>query len=267
MNMKSASQTKSSKRYIYVANWKLERPFSEAYAWCKKYKGSLQKMAAYGSYVICPDFTALAPLAKIFKSSGIQVGAQNCAAYACGAYTGEVSAQSLMELGCTHCIVGHAERRYYYGETDRDVSRKIKQLVAHNITPIACIRGLKQEGSPEVLEKALCQQMDSILTSFIDACTCLSNQSSAMPELYIAYEPLCAIGSGRLPSSAELMGIFTFLREYVNEVYPVLSVKLCYGGSVNPETIVSLKQIDEIDGFLIGKASLDFQSLKKIVLS
>jgi triosephosphate isomerase (TIM) len=250
---------KAYKNYLFIANWKMELSHNQALAWCDCYGALLEELIRSNeiTFVLCPEFTVLSQVKKAL-SPALALGAQNCAAHECGAYTGEVAAQSLAQLGCTYCIVGHNERRRLYGETNADVACKVALLVKHGITPIACIGDAQAE-------------LESILEGFTRAYDLSARQKSeSRPDLVIAYEPEWAIGTGKVPGRNDLIEYARAMRRvihtYIPRYAPDADIRLCYGGSVTTESMQELKQVDELDGFLIGRASLDFQMLKKIVV-
>lgn len=205
--------------------------YIQACAWLKTHLQELTTLTQEHTIVICPDFTILSHM----QETEFRYGAQNCAQELTGAYTGEVSAQTLKELGCSYCIIGHSERRRLFGETAQACAQKVQRLQECGITPIYCIgeEDFKQDPVLELAPK----------------------------NLIIAYEPVWAIGTGVTPTIAELQDRIGSIKEYTEDRYPVL-----YGGSVNGKNSAELKKVTGLDGFLIGKASTDFQELKKIVL-
>jgi len=225
---------------LYIANWKMYLSHTQASAWLQAHGAEIAALAKENTIVICPDFTLLPNM------HGLLYGAQNCAAEQAGAYTGEISAQTLKELGCSYCIVGHSERRTLFGETTQECAKKITLLQENGIIPIYCIGEQEQSSNPYAVLKS---QLDPVL-------------QEAPQHLIVAYEPVWAIGTGKTPPTAFLTEVVTWIKEYIPVNFPVI-----YGGSVTEVTIRELKSITIIDGFLIGKASTDFQQLKKIVLS
>src|SRR5690606_20223351 len=126
-------------KYIYIANWKMNLGYHESISYCIQNLDRLQTLSNVTHIVLCHSFVALAPIIEILKNSSISIGTQNCSVYKSGSYTGEVSAQSLAEIGVTYCIVGHSERRMYFGETTDTIIKKINLLLDNNIQPIICI--------------------------------------------------------------------------------------------------------------------------------
>jgi len=243
----------TSKSFYYIANWKMNMPLTSALTFAKQHGQELASLTnATKKIVLCPSFPALAPLAHQLKATSVQLGAQNCAAHQKGAYTGEVSVQSLAEAGCTYCIVGHSERREYFDETNIDVAEKVPLLIAAGITPIVCVGETKEQRDAYQTHAALEEQ----LAPLVQSC---KKETIAYDQFLIAYEPIWAIGTGQQPDPDTLATIFSWLAQKMPEC------TLAYGGSVAPENTQALQQIEHISGFLIGGASLDFQKLKKIV--
>jgi len=248
------------KSRIYVANWKMNMPLDGALELTKQCK----KLMAHQDnkekqIVLCPTFPALYPIAKLLQSTPIGIGAQNCSEHEMGAYTGEVSAQSLSQVGCTYCIVGHSERRNYFHETNEIIARKVGKLFGAAINPIICIGETAKEHKDNKTLQALEQQLDPIINV-------INNAEQCSDELYIAYEPVWAIGTGKVPDKATLQTTFNWLHAHVQSaLQPAKSVYLLYGGSVDEHTVKDIAEVQYIDGFLVGGASLDFQKFKNIV--
>lgn len=201
--------------------------------------------------VLCPSFLSLDTIKNI--NNEIQIGAQNCSEYQNGPFTGEISAKSLSELNVNYCIIGHSERREM-GETDETIVQKVKVLLENKITPIICIGENLKDFESGQTKQAITSQIEPILKI-------IKNEN-----FIIAYEPIWAIGTGKTPYPSEVYEIADFIRKILEKHYiQHNNYKIVYGGSVSSKNISSLKLIENIDGFLIGKASIDFQELKKIV--
>jgi triosephosphate isomerase len=184
------------------------------------------------------------------------LGAQHCSPFAHGAYTGQVDALSLAQLGCAYGIVGHSETRLYFHYTDQDIAQSIIQLLTQAITPIICIGETAQERSLLHTHARLEQQLNALaeaLTQF------------QKPSYILAYEPIWAIGTDITPTKDELLVLVDWLNQYLDKAAMPAPQAIIYGGSVNPISIGMLKGIDRFNGFLIGSASLDFQTVEKIV--
>ncbi|MGB8367351.1 MAG: triose-phosphate isomerase [Candidatus Babeliales bacterium] len=238
---------------IFVANWKMMMSRTKALTFCNDNRAAFAELSQSSQLVICPSFPMLASLVKIFEKTKIAIGAQNCSQYKEGAYTGDVSSKMLAEIGCRYCIVGHSERRYYFGETNKEIAEKIKQLFACNIQPIVCVGETKQEYENKKTLQVLAQQLDPI-------CQIMNRENP----IIIAYEPVWSIGTGIIPDQYYLSTIFSWLFDYMQQI-PSHTLFL-YGGSVNANNVALIKKIPHVSGFLIGSASTDFQKFEKIVL-
>ncbi len=238
---------------LFVANWKMMMPLTKAISFCKDNKNTLIVLSNSSQLIICPSFPILKLLTTIFENTQVAIGAQNCSRYKEGAYTGEVSSEMLAAMGCLYCIIGHSERRRYFGETNEDVAEKAKQLLACNIQPIICIGETKQEYENQETFRVLTEQLAPI-------CHTIKKEKS----IIIAYEPVWSIGTGIIPSQRYLTMIFSWLFDHMKQV--VNNPIFLYGGSVMENNVALIKQIPFVSGFLIGSASTDFQMFEKIVL-
>lgn len=231
------------KKFFYIANWKSYFTYHQSLAWLQDYDDELGVLTKENTIILCPDFLTLAELRS--KNATITFGAQTCSSYGLGAYTGEISAQSLSELGIIYCIVGHSERRRLFYETLDESARKIGMLFRNAITPILCVS--------DDYKTELNHIFSNMIIDF-SAHQCI-----------IAYEPISSIGTGFVPSSEKIATTLDLIKQEIIRFFPENSFLLVYGGSVSSLTIQELKTIKLLDGFLIGKASTDFQELKKIV--
>ena len=196
--------------------------------------------------ILCPSY----PHLGLTTASSIKIGAQNVSLTGNGAYTGEVSAHQLKSYGVSYAIVGHSERRKNQKETSEEISVKVKNLLEENITPIVCIgEPLEEKDNPQVL--------DYLLTEFLNSTTGLTEEDYG--KIIIAYEPIWAIGTGIIPSNADISLKISFLQKH----FP--KSKVVYGGSVNENNILELIKNKELDGFLIGGMSLEIDNLKIVL--
>lgn len=241
---------------LFVANWKMNKSFSESRDFCVSHKSDLKKISTHASIeiVLCPSFPALDSVRKLLSDTAIHLGSQTCSPHPNGAYTGQVSAQSLKEVGCNYCIVGHSEQRAFAGVTDEDVAHAAKNLCEQKIEPIICIGENKEQFEKKETLRFLEQQLDPVIAAL----------KTTTQQITIAYEPIWAIGSGETADA-------DYLTKIVKHVSTILSQthagpwRIIYGGSVSVETIRSFADIPSLAGFLIGGASLDFQKFEKIV--
>ncbi len=241
-------------RKLFVANWKMNKTVTHAISFCTTYKESLKKLTAHADIVLCPSFPALAPIGQLLQHTNIGLGAQTCSSHEKGAYTGEVSAAMLKEVGCSYCIIGHSEQRRAAHLSAEDIAKQAVRLIAVGIEPIICIGETKKEFTEHLSKSVLEHQLNPIFHAL----------ASFKQPITIAYEPIGAIGSGILPELSYLEDIFFWLTKKLT-ASTVSKWRLLYGGSVNPDTIAPLKTVSHVDGFLIGDASLDFQKFEKIV--
>ncbi len=242
--------------YLYIANWKMNLSYSQSLDFCTNNIDQLNALVYSAQVVLCPSFVALGPIAQVLKKSSITIGAQNCSEFESGSYTGEVSAASLAEIGVSYCIVGHSERRIYFGETTEKIIKKINLLYANAMMPIICIGENKEEFLQKKTIHALTEQLEPILKTFVH---------QQYKHIIIAYEPFWAIGTGIIPENTYLEEISIWLKNYVAEFAPDCTMQLLYGGSINEKNIHQLKTIKLIDGFLIGGASTNFETFCGII--
>ncbi|MDZ4154147.1 triose-phosphate isomerase [Methylicorpusculum sp.] len=249
------------KPFVYVANWKMNLSFTQEVAFAKQNQADLIELGKKPdtTIVLCPSYCSLAPLSELFKNSSIALGAQDCSAYKPGAHTGQIHAQTLAELGCTFCIVGHSEKRTQCHETNEQIAQKVAHLIVHNITPIICIGETIKDHRAGKTVAILEEQLAPIVAAFIHAET--------IPPLCFAYEPIWAIGTGVIPTPEVLKTTYAWLRAHLQQKlgHASQNTRLMYGGSVDEQTSAKITMLADIDGLLIGSASLDFQKFKKIV--
>lgn len=243
-------------KHLYVANWKMNTSFTTSINFCTNNLEKLHAFANTVNIVLCPSFVALAPIVGILKNSAIEIGAQNCSEYESGSYTGEVSAESLAEVGVTYCIIGHSERRMHYGETTDAIVKKINLLHKYNIQPIICIGETQEHFLSKATFTVLTEQIMPLI-KYLD--------QQKNKRITIAYEPTWSIGSGIIPENAYLQEVFAWLSKLLRQQLQNYTIQLLYGGSVNRKNIDQLKNIPHINGFLIGTASTDFEEFSAII--
>lgn len=237
---------------LFIANWKMYKTYNETIDFAEKHRYELEELSANKTKVIiAASFICLDALGKIFNKGPIGICAQNCASEQTGAFTGEVDASSLAQIGCTYTIIGHSDRRRLFHETNEMVAAKVKILFKNQIRPIICIGETQEEFDEGRTIEVLTAQLESLI-KILDA-----EESSYC----IAYEPIWAIGTGKTPNNEELENTFEWIFNYLRHEH----CTLLYGGSVTEENAKKFLQIPRVGGLLIGKASCDFQSLKKIV--
>jgi triosephosphate isomerase (TIM) len=209
--------------------------------------------------VIAPPFTALAAAVGAARGSGVAISAQNMHWEREGAFTGEISARMLVDAGCTGAIIGHSERRQYFGETDETVHRKIKAALEAGLTPIVCVGETLAEREGNLTDSVLKRQVKDGLRALTPA---------EFSRILIAYEPVWAIGTGRTATPEMAADAHRHIRNLVAAQFTpeqASTLRILYGGSVKPDNIKGLMAQDEIDGALVGGASLDPKSFAAIV--
>jgi len=209
--------------------------------------------------VVFPPFPYLQKVKTLLQGTGIAVGAQNMFWEEKGAYTGEVSPLMLVDVGCRYVILGHSERREYFGETDEKVNRKIKAALKFGLRPLVCIGEKLEERKKGLAEKVVESQLRGSLSGL---------NPSQISQIVIAYEPVWAIGTGETATPQQAQKMHKFIREILERICGekiAQSVRIQYGGSVRPDNIRELMDQPDIDGALVGGASLDAISFVKIV--
>ncbi|MFI5332891.1 MAG: triose-phosphate isomerase [Candidatus Babeliales bacterium] len=244
--------------FLYVANWKMNFTCAQAGAFITNHRDDLIELARQHELVLCPSYEALYPIAQHIANTPLHLGAQNCSMHHRGAYTGDVSAESLRELGCTYCIVGHSEQRHYHQVTDREVAAQVERLLTHQITPIICIGETQEQYKVHTTRETLLQQLN-LVTDVLNQ----YNQTNLA--IYIAYEPVWSIGTGVVAPITYLQEIFAWLHETCATLTTQVTYRFLYGGSINEDNAPALKSVNHLGGFLIGNASLDFKKIKNIV--
>ncbi|MBU0599182.1 triose-phosphate isomerase [bacterium] len=243
---------------IMVGNWKMNYPVSESCHLAFQLVKSLSSVEDV-EVVICPSFTSLDPVAKLIKKTNIKLGAQNVYFEKKGAYTGEISPLMLKDLGCDYVIVGHSERRKYCQEDNPMINLKIRAAIEADLFPILCVGENLEERIRGVHEEIVYIHITGGL---------LSLSKKEVERVTIAYEPVWAIGTGNTATPSDAQAIHKFIRETLAKIYDqelANHVRIQYGGSVTPENISSLMAQPDIDGALVGGASLNASSFEKIV--
>jgi len=248
-----------AKKKLAAGNWKMNKTPSEAYELALKMKEELAD--AKHEVVLCPPFTALSEVIKAVKGSNISVGAQNMHFKDEGAYTGEVSAKMLVDLGVKYVIIGHSERRQYFNETDETVNLKMIQALKYNLIPILCVGESLQEREDNVT-------FDLIRAQIKKAYKNISKEDAK--KTVIAYEPIWAIGTGKTATSEQANEVCMDIRKTLGEIYDEATasqIRILYGGSVTKDCAKDLFSQSDIDGGLVGGASLKVEDFKIIANS
>ncbi|MCX5668421.1 MAG: triose-phosphate isomerase [Candidatus Omnitrophica bacterium] len=246
------------RRVIIAGNWKMNKNISESIDLANSIKRSLYDIEEV-EIVICPPFTSLSDVNEITMETNIKLGAQDCFWEKEGAFTGEVSAGMLKSVGCEYCIIGHSERRQFFGETNETVNKKLKVLLKENIKPIVCV-GEKLE------ERKSGRTFDVIKDHVVNSLAGISKEE--MVRTVIAYEPVWAIGTGVNATKEQAEEAHKYIRTLLGQMHGddvAKSVRIQYGGSVKPENIKELILQEDVDGALVGGASLKADSFVQLV--
>ncbi|HZK18972.1 MAG TPA: triose-phosphate isomerase [Clostridia bacterium] len=248
------------RRKVIAANWKMFKTVGEARKYIEKFKTTLAEGPEPGVDVLLfPPFTALQEVATALKGSYVGYGAQNMYWEDEGAYTGEISPGMLSDLGCTHVLLGHSERRQFFGETDETVNKKAKVALKHGLIPIVCVGEKIEDREAGNTETVVRAQLEGSLKDL---------GADDMGSVIIAYEPIWAIGTGRTASENDAQEVNAFIRRVVAGMVgekAAEAVRIQYGGSVKPDNAPGLMSQPDIDGALVGGAGLDPVSFAAIV--
>ena len=243
---------------IIAGNWKMNKTVAEALTLVQDLKIEIANIMAV-DIVVCPPFTALSEVAKALRGSNIRLGAQNMSEHGPGAYTGEIAAVMLKEFGARYVILGHSERRQYQKESDELISKKARAAHAASLQPIVCVGETLAEREAGQMEKVLETQVRGSLTGL---------GRDQIVETIIAYEPVWAIGTGKTATTDQAQAAHAFIRGLLTKLYDETTarrVRIQYGGSVKPSNARELMSQPDVDGALVGGASLEAQSFAEIV--
>lgn len=246
------------KRPLIAGNWKMFKTIPEALTVVASIKAGVHK-ATECSIAICPPFTALAAVSAALNDCSIDLGAQDMYPETEGAFTGEISPLMLKDVGCRYVILGHSERRSHFHETDEFVNRKVKTALKYSLVPIVCIGETLQEREARKAFEVVKSQFDGSLKDLTP---------EDIQRTVIAYEPVWAIGTGRTATPEQAEQMHSYIRRLLHEKYgeeDALRVLILYGGSVRPDNMAALMQKPNVDGALVGGASLKAESFIQIV--
>jgi len=234
------------RRWMIAGNWKMHNNKSEAVLLAKAVKEGTQDISG-GDVVLAPPFTALQSVYETIVGSHVLLAAQNIYYEDKGAFTGEISPLMLKDVGCSYVIIGHSERRKYFHETDEAVNLKVKKSLATGIKPIVCVGETEEERNKGITEFVVGIQVKKALYGIDN-----------IDEIVIAYEPVWAIGTGKNATPIEAEEVHRFIRNIIGDIYGEVcnNTKILYGGSVTPDNIGELIGMEDIDGALVGGASL-----------
>lgn len=258
MRLKGYRAETIMKKPFIVGNWKMNLTLKQGVEFARLLKNGLKgkREVLCG---ICPSFVFLSEICKILEGCNICVAAQNVHSETNGAYTGEVSALMIKEVGCTHVLIGHSERRHIFHETDSFINAKIKTALSVTLKPIFCIGETLEEREAGRTKDVIQSQLKGGLRDI---------HADQLEELVIAYEPVWAIGTGKTALPGQANEVHSFIRNIVADEYGkdfAANLYIQYGGSVKPENAKELMAQPEIDGLLVGGASITFESFLKII--
>ncbi len=243
---------------LIAANWKMNKTVSETEDYIKKFLKLVGKLEDR-EVLLCPPFTSLYVAGKLLKDTPVKLGAQNCFYEKSGAFTGEVSLPMLKELGCSYVIVGHSERRRIFCESDEVINKKLVACLEEGIRPILCVGERIEDREAGMTFKVVETQIR----------LALSGIEKYTDSVDIAYEPVWAIGTGVPATPEDAVEVHRFIKEVLKDLNPGSEgrTRVLYGGSVKPENASEFMKHEEIEGLLVGGASLDPESFAKIVNS
>ncbi len=247
------------RKKIVAGNWKMNTTISEGELLVNQILTLKRESQPEAELIVAPPFTHLATISKLLQGSGVALSSQNCADELSGAYTGEVSASMLNAVGCEYVILGHSERREYYGETSAKLVKKVKLSLANNLTPIFCIGEKLEEREANKHFEVVEEQIKEVLFGL---------DPEDFAKIVIAYEPVWAIGTGKTATSAQAQEIHKYIREVLAGKFGELAqnTPILYGGSCKPSNAAEIFAQPDVDGGLIGGASLvaaDFIAIAK----
>ena len=242
---------------LIAGNWKLNKTTDEAVALASDIKAGATVDGV--DVLVSPVFTTLSSVAKALEGSKVFLAGQNMHSELSGAYTGEIAPTMLTDVGCSHVILGHSERRQYFGETDEGVAKKTKVALDNGLLPISCVGETLDEREADKTMDVVGRQVDAILNAV---------SADEVGKVVIAYEPVWAIGTGKVATPEQAREVHAFIRKRVGEVHGQAvadAVRILYGGSVKPDNVKGLMALPDVDGALVGGASLKADSFLKLV--
>lgn len=244
------------RKKLVVANWKMHGNLASNQQLLQAYIAALSSLTHVDA-VVCVPYPYLAQAQSLLQNTNIAWGAQNLSKDEIGAFTGEVSASMLRDFGATFVIIGHSERSTAYCESDENIATKFMQAKKHGLTPILCVGETLIEREAGVMQMVVAQQLDTIINTY---------GAAVFANAVVSYEPIWAIGTGLAATSDQAQSMHEFIRSKIATLdnQAANSMKILYGGSVNPQNAVQLLVMKDVDGGLIGKCSLNAQEFAKI---
>jgi len=246
------------RKTVIAGNWKMFKTQVEASELVKALQAEVEGYTEV-EVVICPTFTSLSRVNQLLQGSTIRMGAQDVYWEDEGAYTGQISAAMLLDSGCRYVIIGHSERRQYFNETDETVNKKLKKVLETSLIPILCIGETLEERESERVEEVVLGQLKRAVEGLTE---------DDVSRIIVAYEPVWAIGTGRTATPEVAEEVHAMIRQWLTETFSgelSSGTRILYGGSVKPGNVVELMSQPDLDGALVGGASLDAQTFAKIV--
>jgi triosephosphate isomerase len=244
------------KKRLYIANWKMNLTSLAAATLAQNFKKIKSPSA---TLIVAPSLNALERVATKIKSSKIALSAQNLAATPKGAFTGEVSGAMLRASGCKYVLIGHSERRKYFGETDATVNQKMQLALDNKLTPILCVGETLVEREKGERDQVIARQLREAFAHI----------AFTREKVIVAYEPVWAIGTGKVASPADVEHVLALIKKTLSKVagseYFEKNVAVVYGGSVDPSNVADFKRLEALNGFLVGGASLNYADFSRII--
>jgi triosephosphate isomerase len=246
---------------LIAGNWKMNKDIHETGTLVSELKERLKDIRGNVEIALCPTFTSLVVAKSLMNGTNLRLGAQNMSEKDDGAFTGEISARMLTAVGCEFVILGHSERRQFYHETDVLINAKVKKALAAGLRPIVCVGETLEERESGITEKVITSQIKGVLHELT---------SEDMRKIVIAYEPVWAIGTGKTATTSQANDVHKLIRKLVGQMYSwnvAEGLQIQYGGSVNAANALELLSQPDIDGALVGGASLKSDSFTQIILA
>ncbi len=247
------------RKTIIAGNWKMYKTVDESIELINGLKPLISNLKPNVEVIICPPFTSLVVAAGLLKDSSIKLGAQNMSEHDEGAFTGEVSWKMLKSAGCEYVILGHSERRQYFGETNDLINKKAKKALAGGLKPIICVGEKLEEREQGITQQIVSAQVKGVLAGL---------SADDLKRVIIAYEPVWAIGTGKNATPVQAQEVHQHIRKLVAHLYTwsvAEALVIQYGGSVKPDNAADLLAQDDIDGALVGGACLKADSFASII--
>jgi len=247
------------RRKLVAGNWKMNKDIHETADLLRTLTDRLKEFRGEVDIVVCPPFTSLVVAQSLVQNTAIKLGAQNMSQFNDGAYTGEISAKMLLAGGCSYVILGHSERRQYFHETDELINSKAQKALEAGLIPIICVGETLGEREGGITDKVITTQIKGVLRGL---------SSEQLRKIVIAYEPVWAIGTGKNATPEQANEVHRLIRKLLSQLYSwpqAEQIVILYGGSVNPQNAGALFHQPDIDGGLIGGASLKAESFIPII--